>query len=151
LRAVDIMDKISRKTEKTLKSVKIFDEHNYKPTISDSVSKSVCQTAEDLQATAIITCTSTGHTAKQISRHRPLTPIIAVTSNEKEFRKLVLVWGVRPVLIKYPDNTDELIDKSLDAVKSRGLIKEFDLVVITAGIPFSIAGNINLMKIEMIR
>ncbi|MGV8171266.1 MAG: pyruvate kinase, partial [Candidatus Woesearchaeota archaeon] len=47
LRAVDIMDKISRKTEKTLKSVKIFDEHNYKPTISDSVSKSVCQTAED--------------------------------------------------------------------------------------------------------
>jgi len=151
LRAVDIMDKISRKTERTLKSVKIFDEHNYKPTISDSISKSVCQTAEDLQAAAIITCTSTGHTAKQISRHRPLTPIIAVTSNEKEFRKLVLVWGVRPVLIKYPDNTDELIDKSLDAVKSRGLIKEFDLVVITAGIPFSIAGNINLMKIEMIR
>lgn len=151
LRVIDIMDKISRKTEKTLKSMKIFDEHDYKPTITDSISKSVCQTSNDLQVSAIITCTSTGHTARQISRHKPLTPILAVTPNEKEFRKLVLAWGVRPVLIKYPENTDELIEQSLEAVKSRGLIKEFDLVVITAGIPFNISGNINLLKIEMIK
>jgi pyruvate kinase len=151
LRAIDMMDRISRKTEKTLKFMKIFDEHDYKSTISDSISKSVCQTSNDLQVSAIITCTSTGHTARQISRHKPLTPIIAVTPNEKEFRKLVLSWGVRPLLIKYPENTDELIEQSLEAVKSKGLIKEFDLVVITAGIPFNISGNINLMKIEMIR
>jgi pyruvate kinase len=152
LRAIDIMDKIARRTEKTLKSVKIFDDDkDYKPTISDSISKAVCHTSSDLQASAIITCTSTGHTAKQISRHRPLTPIIAVTPNEKEFRKLVLVWGVRPVLISYPKNTDALIEESLSIVESKGLVKEFDLVVITAGIPFNIAGNINLIKIDMIK
>ncbi|MGV8141727.1 MAG: pyruvate kinase [Candidatus Woesearchaeota archaeon] len=151
LRAIEIMDKISRKTEKTLKSMKLFNEHDYKPTISDSISKSVCQTSNDLQVSAIITCTSTGHTARHISRHKPLTPIIAVTPNEKEFKKMVLSWGVRPLLIRYPENTDELIERSLEAVKAKGLIKEFDLVVITAGIPFNISGNINLMKIEMIR
>jgi pyruvate kinase len=151
LRAIEIMDKISRKTEKTFKSIKTFDKQNYKPTISDTISRSVCQTSEDLQVAAIITCTSTGHTARQISRHKPLTPIIAVTPNENEFRKLVLSWGVRPLLIKYPENTDELIEQSVKAVKSRGIITEFDLVVITAGIPFNVSGNINLMKIEMIR
>jgi pyruvate kinase len=152
LRAADIMDKIARKTERTLKSIKIFDdEKDYKSTITDSISKAVCHTSSDLQAAAIVTCTSTGHTARQISRHRPLTPIIAVTPNEKEFRKLVLVWGVRPVLIKYPKNTDALIEESLSAIESKGLVKEFDLVVITAGIPFNIAGNINLIKIEMIK
>jgi pyruvate kinase len=152
LRAIDIMDKIARKTEKTLKSLKVFeDSKDYKPTITDSISKSVCNTAAELQAAAIITCTSTGHTARQISRHKPLSPIIAVTPSEKEFRKLILVWGVRPVLIKYPQNTDILVEMSLEAIKSRGLVKEFDLVVLTAGIPFNIAGNINLMKIEMIK
>jgi len=152
LRAIDIMDKIARKTEKTLKGLKIFEDiDNYKPTITDSISKSVCSTARDLEAAAIITCTSTGHTARQISRHKPLNQIIAVTPNEKEFRKLILVWGVRPVLIKYPQNTDALIEEALQAVKDRKLVKEFDLVVLTAGIPFNVAGNINLMKIEMIK
>jgi len=153
LRAIDIMDKIARKTERTLKSLKMLreDDKDYKPTISDTIGKAVCHTARDLEARAIITCTSTGHTARQISRHRPLTPIIAVTPNEREFRKLILVWGVRPILIPYPESTDALIETSLEAAKNRGLLQEFDLVVVTAGIPFNIAGNINLMKIEMIK
>jgi pyruvate kinase len=152
LRAIETMDKIARKTEKTLKSIKLFDDaKDYKPTITDSISKSVCHTATDLEAAAIVTCTSTGHTAKQISRHRPLNPIIAITPSEREFRKLVLVWGVRPVLIKYPQNTDALIEEALEAIKTRKLVNEFDLVVLTAGIPFNVAGNINLMKIEMIK
>ena len=152
LRAIDIMDKIARKTERTLKGIKILnDVKDYKPTITDSVSKSVCHTSTDLHATAIITCTSTGNTAKQISRHRPLVPIIAVTPNEKEFKKLTLVWGVRPVLMSYQENTDALIEQSIEVLKSKGLIHEFDLVVITASIPFSFAGDINLMKVEMIK
>lgn len=152
LRAIDIMDRIARKTERTLKGIKILtDAKDYKPTITDSVSKSVCHTSTDLQATAIITCTSTGNTAKQISRHRPLVPIIAATPNEKEFKKLTLVWGVRPVLVSYQEHTDALIEHTIEILKSKGLLQEFDLVVITASIPFNIAGNINLMKVEMIK
>jgi pyruvate kinase len=152
LRAIDIMDKIARKTERTLKYIKIFDDNkDYKTTITDSISKSVCHISSELQAAAIVTCTSTGHTARQISRHKPLTPIIAVTPNEKEFRKLVLVWGVRPVLIPYPENTDALIENTLEIIKSKDLVQEFDLVVLTAGIPFNVSGNINLMKIELIK
>ncbi len=152
LRAIDIMDKIARKTEKTLKYIKTFDDaKDYKSTITDSISKAVCHISSELQASAIVTCTSTGHTARQISRHKPLTPIIAVTPNEKEFRKLIIVWGVRPVLIPYPENTDELIENTLNTIKLKGLVQEFDLVVMTAGIPFNVAGNINLMKIELIK
>ncbi len=152
LRAIEIMDKISRKTERTLKSLKIpHEESDSKPTIADSISRSVCHTARDLGAAAIISCTSSGHTPRQISRHRPLTPIIAITPNEKEFRKLVLVWGVRPILIPYPENTDALIENSLEVVRDKKIVESLDLVVITAGIPFNVAGNINMMKVEMIR
>ncbi len=158
LRVIDIMDKIARKTEQTLKN-KTNHIHigirgankEYKLTISDSISKDVCETAKDLEAAAIITCTSSGHTARQISRHRPSTPIIAVTTNEKEYRKLTLVWGVTPVLIDYPKDTDDLIETALAAAKEKKYTKEFDLVVVTAGIPFSIVGNINMMKVEMVK
>lgn len=156
LRAVEIMDKIARKTEQSLKHAKTSrwleeEDKEYKLTITDAISKSVCITAKDLEAAAIITCTSTGHTAREISRHRPITPIIAVTPNEKEYKKLILVWGVNPVLIDYPENTDELIHKSLEIIKFKKLVEEFDLVVWTAGIPFNISGNINTMKVELIK
>ncbi|GIU69983.1 MAG: pyruvate kinase [Candidatus Woesearchaeota archaeon] len=156
VKAVEIMDKIAKKTEQTLKYTKIAtwveeSDKEYKLTITDSLSKSVCETAKDLEATAIVTCTSTGYTARQISRHRPITPIIAATPNEHEFKKLTLVWGVTPLLIEHPEDTDELINISLKKIKEKGYVKEFDLVVWTAGIPFNIGGNINTMKVELIR
>lgn len=156
LRAIEVMDKISRKTEQTLKHSKIAtwvedSDKEYKFTITDSLSKSVCETAKDLEAIAIVTCTSTGHTARQISRHRPITPIIAVTPNENEFKKLVLTWGVKPLLIKHPEDTDELINISLQTIKNKGYVKEFDLIIWTAGIPFNVGGNINIMKVELVK
>jgi pyruvate kinase len=156
LRAIETMDKIARKTEQTLKDIHIVQwndeiENEHKTTITDSISRSVCETAKELNASAIVTCTSTGHTARQISRHKPLNPILAVTPNEKEFRKLSLVWGVTPVLIDYPENTDQLIEKSLEMIKEKKYVEPLDFVVITAGIPFSVGGNINLMKVEMIK
>jgi pyruvate kinase len=155
LKAIETMDKISRKTEQTLKHSRIAswveEDEEYKINITDSLSKSVCNTAKDLGAAGIITCTSTGNTAKQISRHRPIIPIYAVTPNVNEYKKLVLVWGVTPILIDYPKDTDDLMKKSLDIVKDKGLLEEFDLVIITAGIPFSVSGNINTMKVELVR
>ena len=156
LRVIDVMDKISRKTEQSLQTRNINTwyidkDMEFKPTITDAISKSVCKTAKDLEAAAIITCTSTGNTARQISRHRPLTPIIAITPNTEEFRKLILVWGVRPILIPYPENTDDLIEKSLQIVRDKKYVEEFDLVIITAGVPFNLSGNVNLMKVEMIK
>lgn len=155
LRAIDMMDKIARKTEQSLKNRKVSswadESSEYKTTITDSISRAVCNTAKDLEAKAIITCTSTGHTARQIARHRPIIPIYAVTPNENEYRKLILTWGVKPVHIEYPEDTDDLMVKSIEIVKKKALIKEFDLVVITAGIPFNISGNINTIRVELVR
>lgn len=156
LKALEVMDRIAKRTEQTLKNTKIAtwveeSDKEYKLTITDSLSKSVFETARDLEAVAIVTCTSTGHTARQISRHRPINPIIAVTPNENEFKKLVLTWGVKPLLIDYPQDTDELINISLKAIKDKGYVKEFDLIVWTAGIPFNIGGNINMMKVELVK
>jgi len=156
IRALEMMDRIARKTEQTLKhlregAITNHKDREYKITITDSISKAVCDTAKNLGATAIITCTSTGRTARQISRHRPLTPIYAATPNPREYAKLILAWGVIPILIQHPKDTDMLMANAIDALKDYSYIQPFDLVVITAGIPFNISGEVNLIKVELIR
>ncbi|MFA6089168.1 MAG: pyruvate kinase [Candidatus Woesearchaeota archaeon] len=154
LRVIEFMDKIARHAEKSMimsKHIWIEDfRKDEKGDIAEAISSSVCQTACDLEAGAIISCTFSGHTARQISKHRPLVPIIAVTPNEDEFKKLLLVWGVKPILIRNPKNTDDLVELALSIAKSKKLVEVGEKVVITAGIPFNVPGNINLMKVKVI-
>ena len=118
--------------------------------ITNAISHATCSTAQSLQASAIITATSSGYTAKAVSKFRPECPIIATTPCEKVMRKLSLVWGVYPVLSKDSTSTDQIIDMSVEDALSKKLISEGDLVVITAGIPVGVSGSTNLIKVHIV-
>lgn len=151
IEAVKTMASIAKRTEETLdyknkarsKSIDEF-------TITNAISMSTCTTALNIDATAIITFTTTGNTAKMVSRFRPSCPIIATTDNEAVMRRLALCWGVYPVKTINVDNIDEMIEQSIEAVKSRNYIKNDDLVVITAGAPIGVEGTTNLIKVHLI-
>jgi pyruvate kinase len=119
-------------------------------TITDAISQAVCNVSSDLGASAVITATESGFTAKMISKYRPSAPIIAVTPNEKVLRKLSLVWGVQPLLAKTASSTDEMFEVSVDAAVRSGLVNYGDLVVVTAGVPVHESGTTNLLKIHVI-
>ncbi|SHK59645.1 PEP-utilizing enzyme, partial [Paramaledivibacter caminithermalis] len=70
--------------------------------------------------------------------------------SEEVLRRLILVWGVKPVLIRDVDLTDEIFDLSIDKAKEYGYIKSGDLVVITAGVPVGVAGATNLIKVHIV-
>ncbi|VVB74749.1 Pyruvate kinase [Candidatus Tiddalikarchaeum anstoanum] len=148
-RAIDMMNKIIRETEKTMNNL-ILENYNEPLSIEHAISRSVCQSAHDLHAAAIITCTKSGYTARTISKYRPKKPIIAVTPSLTETKHLNLSWGVYPLLIKNSLDTDDLIKDAVNAVKKTGLISEGDTVVITAGIPFKIPGLMNFMKVHIV-
>lgn len=119
-------------------------------TITNAISHATCNTAQSLEASAIITATSSGYTAKAVSKFRPECPIIATTPSERVMRKLALVWGVYPVLSKESQSTDEIIDISVEDALNKGLINQGDLVVITAGIPVGVSGSTNLIKVHVV-
>jgi pyruvate kinase len=85
-----------------------------------------------------------------VSRHRPLTPIIGITSNPRAYHTLALSWGVLPVLTPPVHNTDETLASAVQAALDHQVVKAGDLVVITAGVPTGIAGNTNLLKVHKI-
>ena len=120
------------------------------PTVADAVSHAARETAQDLNAAAIITPTASGYTAGLMSRYRPESPIVAVTPSPAVQRQLMLYWGVTPLLAPRTDNTDEMTAQAVEAAKARGLVKAGDTVVITAGSAGTAPGTTNLMKVQVV-
>jgi pyruvate kinase len=118
--------------------------------ITDAISQVACEIASELGAKAIITSTTSGETAQQVASHRPATPIVAPTPNLATHRQLALVWGVEPLLIDRFTDTDAMMVTVVDAARSRGLVHDGDLVVITAGVPLGGAGLTNMVKVHRV-
>ncbi len=151
LEAVKTMATIAKRTEETLNYNEIL---KYKGlnevNITNAISHATCTTAIDLKASAIVTATASGHTARMVSKFRPEAPIIAATTTEKVMRKLALTWGVYPILSTTGVSTDEVIDQSIKSSLEAGYIKSGELVVITAGVPVGVAGTTNLIKVHIV-
>ena len=149
--AVKVMASIAKRIEQTLDYDRMLKEKGSKNvTVTDAISHATCTTAVDLNASAIITSTSSGYTAKMVSKFRPQAPIIAATSNEAVMRRLALTWGVCPIKSALAGNTDEVIEKSIEASIESGYVKNGELVVITAGVPVGVSGTTNLIKVHVI-
>ncbi|NLK65184.1 MAG: pyruvate kinase [Tissierellia bacterium] len=118
--------------------------------ITDSISYATCKSSLDLQAAAILSATTSGYTAANVSRYRPAAPIIAATPSEQVMRKLSLYWGVYPIRIEELQSTDLIVQKSVETAIKSGYLKNGDLTIITAGIPAGIAGITNLLKVHIV-
>ena len=85
-----------------------------------------------------------------ISRFRPPVPIICCTNSVRSQRRLSLVWGVCPLVVPEADSTDALFAGAVEAAQKAGLVKNGDMVVLTAGLPLGVSGTTNLLKVEVI-
>ncbi len=152
IEAVKTMSTIAERTELDINYGKYISGLDFKGeiTIANAISHASCTTAYDLGAAAIITPTQSGSTPRMVSKFRPNAPIIAATIDERVRRKLSLSFGVYSVLIKHTDNTDDLIEQSVNQAIANNYINSGDLVVITAGIPAGVAGTTNLIKVHII-
>lgn len=148
--AVKTMARIAERAENDIDYRKRFFERSIaesNETITDAISHATCLIALNMHAAAIVTVTKSGTTAKMISRFRPNVPIIACTPDASTYRQLSLSWGVHPVLIGEERITDVLFDHAVDASVDTGILKKGDLAVLTAGVPLSISGTTNLIKV----
>lgn len=150
--AVQTMHNIASRAETALDHKKLLSSHSKdsEHTITDAIGQSVAHTALNLSCNAIITATESGYTARMISKYRPKSPIVAVTSNEHVLRRLALVWGVYPQLGEKSVTTDDMLESAVTASITSGFVSHGDLVVITAGVPVGEAGTTNLMKIHLV-
>ncbi len=147
--AVKMMARIALKAE----SSKNYDEellthHGFQTNMTNAISYASCTTAADLKASAIISVTGSGFTARMLSKFRPSCPIFAVTEDEVIARQLNLSWGCISAVTKLPaeDNFDYAIKFALE----KNVVKSGDIVVIAAGVPVGLVGTTNTMKVQIV-
>jgi pyruvate kinase len=118
--------------------------------IPNAISKAVGDIAEQLDAAAIITLTKSGSTARNVSKFRPRTPILAVTPHVNIARQLQLVWGVRPLMVLDLPSPTQTLQAAIGLAQEQNVLREGDLVVMTAGTLQGISGSTDLIKVEVV-
>lgn len=145
---VTVMEKIAIETENS-----VYDDLACGPYLIDSRAKALIQSAcilrEDLQAKAVVALTTTGHTARLMSRHRAEVPIVAFTSNLMTQRQMALSWGVQSYYLK-SGKWDNYLKQVSQVLKKEKIVKKGDYIVIVASFPFDRAREPNLLKVHQI-
>ncbi len=149
--ALKTMVKITIRTEADIDYKKRFRmlEACQLPDITDAISRATVTTAHDLNAKMIITVTTSGKTARMISRYRPDSQILGCTTDPIVCRQLNMAWGVTPLLIAVEHDTFELFDHAIQAVEDAGYLEDGELAVLTAGVPLGTSGTTNLLKVQV--
>ncbi len=147
--AVETMATIARRIERDypLKAI----ESHLPSTIPNAISAAVSNIARQLDAGAIIPLTKSGSTARNVSKFRPPTPILATTTERSVARRLQLVWGVTPLLVNNDDRTAKTFSIAMQIAQELGILKQGDLVVQTAGTLTGISGSTDLIKVGLVR
>lgn len=149
VQAVRMMDRVARRTEKSLDYEAILQRRMEYPTtdLTEGIGEAAVKLAADLNVAAIITCTYGGTTARLVSKYRPQSQIIAAASNDETARMLTLSWGVIPICVPMAEDTDGLLQNAVEAVRRNKLVKDGAPVVIIAGVPVGVPGNTSLIRV----
>ena len=150
--AVQTMNKIAHRIENSLQYNELLTNKGIErqANTTDAISHATVQLAYELDASAIVTPTESGYTARMVSKYRPKAGVIAVTPNAKSQRLLNLRWGVYPIVGSCWSSTDEMIEGAMKTSVEEGYLKKGDIAVVTAGITLSAAGNTNMIKVHIV-
>lgn len=123
--------------------------------ISNAVCYSSVATASDLGAKAIIAPSISGFTTRLLSKWRPGALVVGLSPSATAVRQMQIYWGVRPFQAKRAESTDVLIYSSMELLKQKGILKEGDLTVVTAGVVSTTsrhepAAHTNIMRVVVV-
>ena len=153
VQTVKIMNNIIEEIEKEIDYNDLLLEISRKEeiNISKAIAYSSVDSANRVKASAIVCSTMSGTTAKDISNYRPSCPVIAVSPNAKVVRGLSINYGIIPLNVGVAENTDELVEMSMDSAKKILNLNPGEKVVIVGSFPLESVNYTNFMKIEEVK
>jgi pyruvate kinase (EC 2.7.1.40) len=119
-------------------------------TIPNAICQAVSTIARNLNAAAILPLTKSGGTARNVSKFRPSTPILAITSEPKVARQLQLCWGVNPLVVEEQTSTTSTFSLATGMARELGFLQDGDLVVQTAGTLSGVSGSTDFIKVGIV-
>ena len=124
-----------------------FTETKADPTTADALAGAAREIAITVDAKAIICFTSSGSTARRMSRERPSVPLLVLTPKLETARRSGLLWGVHAVATRDVDSFEDMVAKSKRMVLRHKLAVGGDRVIVMAGVPFGTPGSTNVLHV----
>jgi pyruvate kinase len=148
LESVRMMDRIVREAESNIREV--ARPHPGKLSVGETICEAICNAAAVFRMKVIAVFTESGSTARLVSKHRPLRPIVAFSTIQETRRRLTLYWGVVPRTIARVKDIEELVQYAEQRLLEERLVHPGDVVGIVAGTPLFVGGTTNFMKFHVI-
>ncbi len=121
-------------------------EHELK-SLQERYAEGVARLAESLGA-KILVYTRTGHTAREIARHRPRVCVYAATPSPRTARCLALVWGVKPFIVEIEDYQEGLTE-AYEELKNQEEVSYGDVLVMTYGLAKVEEQHVRIIRVSL--
>jgi len=114
---------------------------------SESIASSAVKTAIDVHAKAIIVCSESGSTARQIAKFRPGMKVTVLTTHAHTARLCNGVMkGCTAKIMASIDETEPIVEETIAEFRTAGLANAGDPIVVVHGTT-ALKGSTNTMKI----
>lgn len=154
IEAVQMMSKVANQVEndhlyadKFAESKRLKRDHDSSQVV-DAVTSEAVDLAHHTSSKCLVTLTTTGRTARMVSRYKPMCPIFAFTPNENTFAQLTLSFGIEPVMMPKIKILAEMMPFVRNHLLKNKLVKKGEKTVVVAGIPFGKAVDTNMMMVD---
>ena len=118
---------------------------------TDALAGSANYAAEQLDAKYIVVFTQTGFAARLMSKFRPKVPIIALTPSSWVARRMNLLWGVQPfVLREAGEYHEQIVDRVDEYLLAKDIVRPGDRLVILMGSPLYQRAKTNLLRVHRV-
>jgi pyruvate kinase len=118
---------------------------------TNAIAHAAMTAAKSMKLRTIVAVSDSGGAARLVSEYRPEAHIVCLTTNDVNFRRLALVWGVTPIMIGPSATTEELLDRVEATLIERNLASPGESVLITMAVPVGSGLQTNVLKIHQIQ
>ncbi|MFC1484252.1 pyruvate kinase [Candidatus Neomarinimicrobiota bacterium] len=152
VKSVEMLNAVATATEEAARGTGVRRRADFQiQGIGASISHAACSIAAERDIPVIVTMTHTGSTARNISRFRPKSRIVALSPFISTCRQLQLSWGVTSLHVGEYATTDEMITTAEQLLLKKKFVQPGDYFILTAGVPIGQPGTTNLLKVQKVR
>ncbi|MEY4878797.1 MAG: hypothetical protein RJB62_265 [Pseudomonadota bacterium] len=150
--AVQVMDRTAQSVENDPNYRSIIEAQRVPPeaTMPDAILSAVHDVTNTIRAAAIVCWTKSGSTGLRGARERPAVPILALTPNKAQARRLTLAWGLHCVETEDAHDLDDVAVRACQIALDQEFAKRGDRIVVTAGLPLGTPGATNLLRVAIV-
>jgi pyruvate kinase len=149
IEAVTTMDNVAQEVEMDPTYTQIIESSRQavRRSVADGIVAAAREIAETTNIKAICCFTQSGTTALLVARERPRVPILALTPLRSTARRLALSWGTNCVITESLNRFKMAVVRAVNAARDQGYANADEMVIVTAGVPFNVAGTTNILRV----